>query len=116
MAVDYALTWGLDNIEARVGQLATHLRQRLGAIPSVDLHDRGRRQCGIVTFTVAGFSAAEVQRRLARDGVNVSVSRAEQAQLDLPLRGLSELVRASVHYYNTENEIDRLADVLMRTD
>jgi selenocysteine lyase/cysteine desulfurase len=27
-------------------------------------------------------------------------------------RGLTEMVRASVHYYNTEDEIDRLAAAL----
>ncbi len=39
---------------------------------------------------------------------NVSVSAAASAQFDLPARGLAEVVRASVHYYNTDAELDRL--------
>jgi cysteine desulfurase / selenocysteine lyase len=112
VAVDYALGWGLENIEHRVTELANHLRQQLQGIEGVHLHDQGRRQCGIVTFTVRGFTATEVAQRLSHRGINVSVSIADHAQLDLPARGLTELVRASVHYYNTEDEIDRLLDVL----
>jgi cysteine desulfurase / selenocysteine lyase len=37
---------------------------------------------------------------------------ATSAQFDLPSRGLSELVRASVHYYNTQEELDRLIAAL----
>jgi cysteine desulfurase / selenocysteine lyase len=112
VAVDYALDWGLENIEHRVTELAGYLRQRLQGIEGVDLHDQGRRQCGIVTFTVRGFAAREVGERLSQRGINVSVSIADYARLDLPARGLTDLVRASVHYYNTEDEIDRLLDVL----
>ena len=116
VAVDYALSWGLENIEHRVTELADHLRQRLRRMDHVHLHDQGRRQCGIVTFTVDDSSATEVQQRLSRHGINVSVSVADYARLDLPPRGLSQIVRASVHYYNTEAEIDRLAEALTTTD
>ncbi|MBW0009703.1 MAG: aminotransferase, partial [Pseudonocardiales bacterium] len=58
--------------------------------------------------------ARDVQRRLACSGVNTSVSDAGSARLDLPRRGLSELVRASVHYYNTDDELDRLVHALPR--
>jgi selenocysteine lyase/cysteine desulfurase len=44
--------------------------------------------------------------------VNVSVSRASSARFDLPERGLPEVVRASVHYYNTDEELGRLIDAL----
>ena len=76
------------------------------------VHDQGQRRCGIVTFTVDGVPAQEVQQRLAHHGVNVSVSLVEYARLDLPDRGLPDLVRASVHYYNTEDELHRLIDAL----
>jgi cysteine desulfurase / selenocysteine lyase len=112
VAAEYALSWGLDAISQRVRELADRLRSLLEGIPGVRVHDQGIRRCGIVTFTVEGVAAAEVQRRLAAAGVNTSVSGATSAQFDLPSRGLSELVRASVHYYNTEEELDRLIAAL----
>jgi selenocysteine lyase/cysteine desulfurase len=112
VAIDYALSWGLDAIEARVTTLAEGLRERLQALDSVHVHDQGRRRCGIVTFTVDGVPAQDVQCRLAASGVNTSVSYASSARLDLPRRGLPELVRASVHYYNTDDELDRLVNAL----
>jgi cysteine desulfurase/selenocysteine lyase len=112
VAADYALSWGLDAIAARVTALAEDLRERLRALDGVRVHDRGLRRCGIVTFTVDGVPAEDVRRRLAESGVNTSVSHASSARLDLPRRGLLELVRASVHYYNTDDELDRLVTAL----
>jgi cysteine desulfurase / selenocysteine lyase len=111
-AVEYALSWGMDAIEARVTALAESLRERLRDIDGVTVHDQGVRRCGIVTFTVDGVPAQEVRRHLAGKGVNTSVSLAEYARFDLPHRGLPDLARASVHYYNTDAELDRLARAL----
>jgi selenocysteine lyase/cysteine desulfurase len=112
VAVDYALSWGVNAIEARVTTLADGLRTRLSSLDGVRVHDRGLRRCGIVTFTVDGVTAQEVQHRLSERRVNTSVSLVEHARLDLPARGLPDLVRASVHYYNTDDELDRLIDAL----
>jgi len=112
VAADYALSWGLDAIESRITLLAEGLRDRLRAVDGVRVHDQGRRRCGIVTFTVDGVAAEQVRRRLAELGVNTSVSYAGSARFDLPCRGLTGLVRASVHYYNTEEELDRLVSAL----
>jgi len=61
---------------------------------------------------VEGIPAQQVQRHLAEQGVNTSVSLAEYARFDLPHRGLPDLVGASVHYYNTDAELGRLVDSL----
>lgn len=106
-AVDYALAWGLASTWARIRELAGALRGRLGGIPGVSLCDLGAQQCGIVTFTVAGWEAAEVQRRLAEQGINVSFSTVAGTRLDMERRGLQSVVRASVHYYNDEEEVER---------
>jgi cysteine desulfurase / selenocysteine lyase len=108
------MTWGIDAIHQRVTTLADHLRGLLRELPGVRVHDQGRQRCGIVTFTIAGVPSAEVHQRLAQHGVNASVSLVEYARLDLPDRGLPDLVRASVHYYNTENELQTLIEALPR--
>jgi cysteine desulfurase / selenocysteine lyase len=111
-AVDYALAQGIGAIQDRVCVLAERLREDLEQVPGVKVHDQGKRKCGIVTFTVAERSAAEVHRQLTDIDVNTSVSQREYAQFDLPVRSLPDLVRASVHYYNTREELQRLVEAV----
>jgi cysteine desulfurase/selenocysteine lyase len=108
VAVDYALGWGLEAIEERVTGLAEALRERLNAITRVTVQDQGRKQCGIVTFTVEGVASNVVKERLAVHAINVWTSPCRSTRLDMEARGLEDVVRASVHYYNTEDEIERL--------
>ena len=108
-AVAYARSWGLDAIAGRVGTMADALRGRLAEVPGVRVHDLGRHRSGIVTFTVDGVAADEVQARLRSQGINVSVSGPSSTRLDAVRRRLPPLVRASVHYVTTDGELDRLA-------
>lgn len=45
----------------------------------------------------------------------MSVSLVDYARLDLASRGLPDLVRASVHYYITDDELDQLIKALQNT-
>jgi selenocysteine lyase/cysteine desulfurase len=112
VAVDYALAIGLEAIKERVYGLAAELRERLDSEPGLTVRDLGREKCGIVTFDVAGRGAADVADALRRERINVSVTPGSYARLDFGGRGLSEVVRASVHYYNTEAELDQLVRAL----
>ena len=112
VAVAYAAEWGMDAVEERVLMLGEALRHLLNTHDGVTVHDLGQRKGGIVTFAVDGVPADEVKERLSLAGVNTSVSRASSAQYDMPGRGLEELVRASAHYYNTEEELGRLVEAL----
>ena len=108
-AVDYALGWGLADIAARVETLADELRRRLADIPGVTVRDLGRRRCGIVTFTVEGKPARDIVAALHQRRINRHTSAPSSTLLDATARRLPDLVRASVHYYNTEEEVARFA-------
>jgi len=111
-AVRYALEVGLDQICARVSMLADRLRASLSELPGVTVRDLGRVRSGIVTFTKDGEAPRDIQARLRAANIAVSVSSKTSAQLDFGRRGLSQVVRASVHYFNTEDEIEVFCDRL----
>ncbi|MGI8334938.1 aminotransferase class V-fold PLP-dependent enzyme [Actinomadura scrupuli] len=103
-AAAYALEIGMDAIEERALLLGDGLRGALRELPGVTVHDRGLRKSGIVTFSHERLEAEEIVERLAEQRINVRV--AEQTfRYDEGVRPRHR-VRASVHYYNTQDEID----------
>lgn len=112
VAVDYALEIGVDAGWQRIQELAARLRRGLGELPNVTSTDRGKVLGAIVTFDVAGVAAADVQRRLAEERINVSVTAETPSQIGSG--AFASHVRSSVHYYNTEDEVDRLIHVVER--
>lgn len=112
VAIEYALRIGLDSIGKRVIDLAESLRQRLDQTPLVRLTDLGGPQSGLVTFFVEGRASEAVVAALRAWGVNTSVVEPIPAAFDPKGRVKHSLIRASVHYYNTEEDLDDAAAAL----
>jgi len=112
VALDYVLDWGIDAIWERIQVLAGQLRSGLFAIPGVTIRDIGAVQGGIVTFTIDGAELNAVKAALAAQAMNVTVSGTTSTRLDMEDRGLTQVVRASVHYYNSEGEVTRFCSAI----
>ena len=114
-ATQEAIDLGLDAIAERVVGLAERLRARLvEEIPGVTVHDLGRNRCGIVTFSIAGVDLAPVKAALYDAAINISLVPPASALIDTRTRNLPPMLRASVHYYNTDEEFDRFLGELTR--
>lgn len=112
VAIDHTLHLGIEAISQRIGRLGEQLRADLSATPGVGIHDGGTRRSGIVTFTVDGLEPVAVKAAASTAGINVSVSDAPWARLDMVAPHPTSAVRASPHYYNTEDELGRLVEVV----
>jgi selenocysteine lyase/cysteine desulfurase len=110
--MDYAQGWGLAAIRDRSYGMAHGLRARLMDIPGVSVHDLGVERCAIVSFHMAGREASMIAAAAADQAINVSVSNVASTRLDMEGRVPGDVVRASVHYYNSDEEIDRLCTVI----
>ena len=109
VAVEHALSWGLDAIAARNAELAGDLRERLAAIPGVTLRDAGRHRCAIVTFSHDRLTPEAIAAALLARGFAIGTSSPASTLNDFQARGLPALCRAAVHYHITEDEVARLA-------
>lgn len=113
-AVEYATNIGITEIWKRITRLAEKLRWQLAKIPGITVHDIGETKGGIVTFTVDSTPAKKVKKYLSEKNINVSTSSKSSTLLDMEERNLSELIRASVHYYNTETEIKQFIQIMKK--
>ena len=106
VAIDYALAWGLGAISERVRMLAAKLRQKLAGLDGVTIADLGLEQCAIVTFSCAQMPADQLQQQLALRQINTSSVPFAANPVSTEKLHQPTLLRASLHYYNTIEEIE----------
>jgi selenocysteine lyase/cysteine desulfurase len=111
-AVAYANEIGMNNIEERVQSLGKELASKLASLSKLTVFEQSNNRSGIVTFQKQGLEALSVANQLRSVFINTSVSKAENAQLDLAKDSIGDVNRASVHYYNTSAEIDRFVETI----
>jgi selenocysteine lyase/cysteine desulfurase len=111
-AARYALTLGLERGGRRARQLAATLRGKLSALSGIRVLDRGKELAAIVTIEVAGWDSRELSKLLRARGINTSASLREYAVIDMDEKRAATALRLSPHYYNTEEEVDRVVEQL----
>ncbi len=108
-ALHYVDTVGFDAIRQREHELTHYAFDALSAIDHVHIlgSPLWQEHNGILTFTLDGVHPHDISEILASDGVNVRAGH-HCAQPLLTHLGINATVRASLAFYNTTDEIDRL--------
>ena len=112
-ALEYVSGVGFAEMQRRELALTSRAMEALGAIDHVHIlgSSKPEEHTGIVTFTLDGVHPHDISEILASDGVCVRAGH-HCAQPLLAHLGLNATVRASMAFYNTPDEIDRLAHSL----
>jgi len=112
-ALDYVSAVGIDRIARHEHALTVYATGRLCDIGGVRLIGTAANKASVVAFTVAGHTTQEVGHALNEEGIAVRTGH-HCAQPILRRFGVETAVRASLAFYNTFEEIDRLASAVAR--
>ena len=122
VAVDETLEVGVGNIRERVLELATEVREGMVERAGLELMDVVDGEVGslsgICSFDVSSIGPAPyVVSSLARRNISVSTSGRTSTLHDAEERNLPEMmVRFSPHYFNTEEDVERVVRAVMSID
>ncbi|MDZ4199058.1 MAG: aminotransferase class V-fold PLP-dependent enzyme, partial [Kiritimatiellia bacterium] len=107
-AADYLSALGMGAIEAREQALTAGLIGRLRETPGVRVFGDAPRRTGAVSFEVDGIHPHDIAQVLDREGIAIRAGHL-CAQPLMRRLGVPAVTRASVYFYNTEEDLDRLA-------
>ncbi|MGG6312127.1 cysteine desulfurase [Paenibacillus macerans] len=113
-AIDFLEGIGLEEIHRHETKLAAYAMNRLAEIEGLTLYGPREREVGLVTFNLQDVHPHDVATVLDASGIAI---RAGHHCCQPLMRWLeaSATARASLYLYNTEQDIDRLAEALIQT-
>jgi len=106
-AVDYLSAIGMANIEAREQALLAYATEKLAQIPGLRIFGAAKEKAAVISFLVDGAHAHDLATLLDLDGIAVR-SGHHCAHPLMQHFGVAATCRASLAFYNTFDEIDRL--------
>ncbi|MFZ4802243.1 MAG: SufS family cysteine desulfurase [Chlorobium sp.] len=110
-ALDYVRKIGLDNIGRYEHELTEYATEKLIRIPGLRIIGTARNKVGVVSFVLNNLPNDEVGKLLDREGIAVRTGH-HCSQPSLRRFGVEGTIRPSLAFYNTRDEIDRLAEVI----
>ncbi|MCX5515216.1 cysteine desulfurase [Kaistia algarum] len=109
----YMESIGRDNIAAHEHRLLEYATERLSALNSLRIFGTAKGKGAIIAFEMQGAHAHDVSTIIDREGVAVRAGT-HCAQPLLQRFGVTSTCRASFGLYNTLDEVDRLAEALIK--
>ncbi|WP_187116245.1 aminotransferase class V-fold PLP-dependent enzyme [Treponema pectinovorum] len=106
-AIKYIQSIGFEKIAEHDSKLACRLVEGLKKIPHVNIigSQDGSKRCGIVTFTVEGVHPHDIATLLSDENIAIRAGHHCAQPLGEYL-GVPSTARASLYFYNTEEEVD----------
>ena len=105
-SVNYMLNFGMNNIREKNKHLSNLLREELTKIPNIILYgpDNQNERTSIVSFNIKGLESQDVVDKLEKQNIILAVREIMD----------TKIIRASPHFFNTENQILQIIDAIKK--
>ncbi|WP_442853988.1 cysteine desulfurase [Bacillus sp. FJAT-18017] len=115
-AIDFLQEVGLENIDAHDRKLGAYALDKMSEIEGITIYGPSdiSKRTGIVTFNIEDVHPHDVATVLDAEGIAVRAGH-HCAQVLMRWLKASATARASMYLYNTEEDIDRLVEGLVKT-
>jgi len=107
-AIDYIDQLGLGNVAAYEHELLEYATEAVSRLPGVRIIGTARQKASVISFVLDGIHAHDVGTVLDQEGVAVRTGH-HCAQPLMERFQVPATARASLTFYNTKEEVDRLA-------
>ncbi len=108
-SIDYLNSIGMANIAAREHELLEYATNKLSAIKGLKIYGTATHKASVISFLLDGIHPSDVGTILDQEGIAVRTGH-HCAQPIMDHYNIPGTVRASLSFYNNENDIDALAN------
>ena len=114
-AIDYIDEIGRERMHAREDELLAYATDQLGGIPGLTIRGRAPEKVSVISFTLESAHPHDIGTILDSAGIAIRAGH-HCAQPLMQRLGVAATARASLAFYNTSEEIDRLVEALLEVN
>ena len=112
-AIDYLNSLGMEQIAAYEHDLLVYATAAISRVPGVRLVGTARQKAGVISFLLGDIHPHDIGTILDQEGIAIRTGH-HCAQPVMQRFGVDATARASLAFYNTREDIDRLVAGLER--
>jgi len=114
-AIDYMDEIGRERMHVREAELLAYATDQLGRIPGLTIRGTAPEKVAVISFTLESAHPHDIGTILDSAGIAIRAGH-HCAQPLMQRLGVAATARASLAFYNTSEEIDRLAEALLEVN
>ncbi len=113
-AIDFLNEIGMENIASREAELLDYATRKLSKIYGFRIVGEADQKASVISFLLDGIHPTDAGTIMDKEGVAVRTGH-HCAQPVMDYYDIPGTLRASISFYNNEDDIDRLADAIIYT-